>query len=90
MLLNGVLFNNQMHVFNIPGRHNSYGYPSAVSNYLKGGHRPLSSAVPTIIAKNGKIVMIIGATGSKRIVTSIAQVYMNEKLNASLLLVSIS
>ena len=79
-----------MRVFNIPGRHNSYGYHPARSNYLKGGDRPLSEAVPTIITKNGKIVMIIGASGGKRIVTSIAQVYMNDKLNASLLLVSIS
>ena len=79
MLLNGVLFNNHIRVFNIPGRHNSYGYPPNKSNYLKGGDRPLSSASPTIITKNGKIVMIIGASGGKRISTSIAQVYMNEK-----------
>ena len=77
-----------MHVFNTSGRYNSYGYSG--SNHFKGGHRPLSSAVPTIITKNGKIIMIIGASGAERIATSIAQVYINEKLNALLILVSIS
>ena len=65
-----------MHVFSIPGRHNLYGYHSARSNYLKGGQRPLSAASPTIITKNGKIVMIIGASGSGKIVTATAQVYI--------------
>ena len=78
-----------MHVFSIPGRHNSLGYPSAKSNYLQGGDRPLSSAAPTIITKNGKIVMIVGAAGGGKIVTATAQVYISEQLSVSLLLVSI-
>ena len=47
---------------------------SSECNYLQGGHRPLSSAVPTIITKNGKIVMIVGAAGGMRIPTATVQV----------------
>ena len=76
MLLSGVLFNNNLHVYSIPGKHNSYAYPPSESSYLQGGHRALSSAVPTIITKNGKIVMIVGAAGGKRIPTATVQVYI--------------
>ena len=62
--------------FSIPGRNNSSEYPPSESNYLEGGKRPLSSAVPTIITKNGKIVMIIGAAGGLKIPTATAQVCM--------------
>ena len=60
--------------FSIPGRDNSYGFPPSERNYLQGGHRPLSSAVPTIITKTGKIVMIVGAAGGMRIPTATVQV----------------
>ena len=62
--------------FSIPGRNNSSGYPPSKYNYLRGGHRPLSSAVPTIITKNEKIVMIVGAAGGIKIPTATVQVYI--------------
>ena len=62
--------------FSIPGRNNTSGYPPSESNYLRGSYRPLSSAVPTIITKNGKIVMIVGAAGGLKIPTATVQVYI--------------
>jgi len=38
------------------------------------GKRPLSSMSPTIVEKNGKTVMAIGAPGGPRIISSVLQV----------------
>ena len=43
-------------------------------NAVVGGKRPISSMMPTLLFKNGKIKMAIGASGSTRIPTSLMQV----------------
>lgn len=70
----GIIFNNEMDDFGVPGRNNTYDYPPSPANYLRAGRRPLSSSVPTIVTKNGEIVMIAGASGGSRIPTSTSQV----------------
>jgi len=37
------------------------------------GKRPLSSSVPTVIEKNGRTEIVIGASGGSRIITSTLQ-----------------
>jgi gamma-glutamyltranspeptidase/glutathione hydrolase len=61
----GILMNNSMALFS-PWPDN----PNAVM----GGKRPISSMMPTLLFKNGKIKMAIGASGSTRIPTSLMQV----------------
>lgn len=61
----GVLLNNQMDDFD-------HGYDSV--NAIAGGKIPLSSMSPTIIMKDGKPVMSLGAPGAQRIITGVVQV----------------
>ncbi len=70
----GVLFNNEMDDFSVPGRNNSFGYPSSPANYIAPKHRALSSMSPTIVLKNNKVVMVAGAAGGSMIPTATSQV----------------
>jgi gamma-glutamyltranspeptidase/glutathione hydrolase len=64
----GVLLNDEMHDFDItPGRPNSIAP-------LK---RPASSMSPTILLKDGVPLLILGASGSERIISSVFQVMIN-------------
>jgi gamma-glutamyltranspeptidase/glutathione hydrolase len=61
----GILLNNQMALFS-PWPDNP--------NQVIGGKRPVSSMMPTLLSRDGKIEMAIGASGSTRIPTSLMQV----------------
>ena len=70
----GVIMNNQMNDFSIPGSSNTYGYISSPANYIQPGKRPLSSMSPTIVeTHDGKLYLVIGAAGGSRIITSTIQ-----------------
>ena len=71
---NGIIFNNEIDDFSVPGRNNSFGYPPSVPNYIEPNKRPQSSTVPTIIERNGSVVLVVGAAGGSRIPTATAQV----------------
>ena len=73
----GIVLNNPMDDFSIPGHPNAFGYAPSPYNYVKPGKKPLSSAVPTIIEKNGKVELVIGASGGSRIITSTLQSVVN-------------
>lgn len=66
----GIIFNNQIDDFFIPGVDNTFGLAEMPMNILEGGKRPFSSAAPTILMKDDEI-LIIGATGGTRIPTAI-------------------
>ncbi|MGN0943225.1 gamma-glutamyltransferase [Fusobacterium varium] len=61
----GILLNDEMDDFDT-------GYGKA--NSVEPGKKPLSSMSPTIVLKDGKPVMSLGAPGSTRIITGVAQV----------------
>lgn len=61
----GILLNDEMDDFDT-------GYGKA--NSVEAGKKPLSSMSPTIVLKDGKPVMSLGAPGSTRIITGVAQV----------------
>lgn len=61
----GILLNDEMDDFDT-------GYGKA--NSVEPGKKPLSSMSPTIVLKDGKPVLSLGAPGSTRIITGVAQV----------------
>ena len=75
--MNGIIFNNELDDFGVPGRNNSFNYPPSVPNYIEPNKRPLSSTVPTIMERDGSVVLAVGAAGGSRIPTATAQVREN-------------
>ena len=66
----GVILNDQMDDFSIqPGVPNAFGLVGGEANAPGPGKRPLSSMSPTIILKDGKPFMTVGAAGGPRIIT---------------------
>jgi gamma-glutamyltranspeptidase/glutathione hydrolase len=74
----GFFFNNQMDDFSVkPGVPNSYGLVGAKANSIAPGKRMLSSMTPTIVEKNGKLLMLLGSPGGSTIITSVLQTILN-------------
>lgn len=74
----GFLLNDEMDDFAVkPGCPNLFGLVQGESNAVAAGHRPLSSMTPTIVLRNGKPFMAVGAPGGSRIITSVMQVMLN-------------
>jgi gamma-glutamyltranspeptidase/glutathione hydrolase len=71
----GVIMNNEMNDFSIPGTTNAFGFIASPDNYIAGGKRPLSSISPTIVEfiENGTFYFATGAAGGSRIITSTLQ-----------------
>lgn len=67
----GIILNDEMDDFSIPGVRNSFGFAPAPANYIRPGKRPMSSITP-IIAEypNGTVFFITGAAGGSRIISS--------------------
>lgn len=67
----GVIMNNEMNDFSIPGVRNAFGFVPSPTNYIAPFKRPLSSITPIIITHpNGTLYLTIGAAGGSRIITS--------------------
>ena len=74
----GFLLNNEMDDFAAkPGEPNMFGLVQGESNAIQPGKRPLSSMTPTIVTKDGKLFMVIGAPGGSRIITGVMEVLLN-------------
>ncbi len=71
----GIILNNEMDDFlTVRGQANMYGLVQSEANIVEPGKRPLSSMSPTIVLKNGKPLLVLGASGGPRIITSVLQV----------------
>jgi gamma-glutamyltranspeptidase/glutathione hydrolase len=74
----GVVMNNQMDDFTIqPGTPNAFGLVGNEANSVAAGKRPLSSMSPTLVLKEGKPVMTLGAAGGPTIITQVVQALVN-------------
>jgi len=74
----GVIMNNQMDDFSAqPGVQNAFGLVGAEANSIAPGKRPLSSMSPTIVLKDGKPMMTLGAAGGPTIITQVVQTLIN-------------
>ncbi|KAK5173501.1 uncharacterized protein LTR77_002182 [Saxophila tyrrhenica] len=70
----GVIMNNEMNDFSIPGTSNAFGYVPSPANYIRPGKRPLSSITPTIAEHaDGSLYYVVGAAGGSRIITATLQ-----------------
>jgi gamma-glutamyltranspeptidase/glutathione hydrolase len=74
----GFLLNNEMGDFNAgPGLTNEQGLIGTVPNLAQPGKRMLSSMSPTIVAKDGKLVMVSGSPGGRTIINTVALTLLN-------------
>ncbi len=74
----GFLLNNEMDDFVAkPGAPNMFGMVGGDANAIEPGKRPVSSMTPTIVTKNGKLCMVVGAPGGSRITTGVLQVILD-------------
>jgi gamma-glutamyltranspeptidase / glutathione hydrolase len=81
----GFLLNNEMGDFNArPGYTDSRGTVGTVPNQIAPEKRMLSSMTPTILALDGRPVMVVGTVGGRTIINLVLQVILNvidHKLN---------
>jgi gamma-glutamyltranspeptidase / glutathione hydrolase len=74
----GVLLNNELDDFTAaPGASNAFGLVGYEANLPGRGKRPLSSMSPTIVLKDGKVVLVTGSPGGSRIISTVLQVIVN-------------
>jgi gamma-glutamyltranspeptidase/glutathione hydrolase len=74
----GFLLNNEMDDFAAkPGFPNMFGLVQGEANAIQPIKRPLSSMVPTIILRDGRLFMLVGSPGGSRIPSAVLQVILN-------------
>jgi gamma-glutamyltranspeptidase/glutathione hydrolase len=74
----GFLLNNEMTDFNPrPGVTTRTGLIGTAANLIAPGKRMLSSMTPTIVVKDGKVVLITGSPGGRTIVNTVLEVVLN-------------
>jgi len=73
----GIILNNEMDDFSTPGMKNYFNLPPSPYNFIQPGKRPLSSCAPTIVETDGKVDIVIGASGGSMITSSIVNVLLS-------------
>jgi gamma-glutamyltranspeptidase / glutathione hydrolase len=74
----GFLLNNEMDDFAPkPGEANFYGLIQGEANAVAPHKTPLSSMVPTIVTKDGKLFLVVGTPGGPTIINSVFQTIIN-------------
>ena len=71
----GIIYNNEMADFDIPDYEVVGHISPSPFNWPRPGKRPFSSMCPTILTDNdGKVQLVIGASGGKIITTAVSLV----------------
>ena len=74
----GFFLNDEMDDFTIkPGVPNLFGLVQGEANSIAPGKRPLSSMAPTLVTKDGRIVLALGSPGGSRIITIVLETALN-------------
>lgn len=74
----GFFLNNEMDDFSAkPGVPNFFGLVGNEANAIEPGKRMLSSMTPAIVAKDGKVKIVVGTPGGSTIITSVFQTIVN-------------
>src|ERR1035437_2894846 len=69
----GFLLNNEMDDFTAkPGAPNMYHLIQSSANAIAPGKRPLSNMTPTIVLKDGKVLLVLGSPGGSTLITTVA------------------
>lgn len=73
----GFLLNDEMDDFTSkPGVPNGYGLIQGEANAIAPGKRPLSAMAPTIVLKDGKLLLVLGSPGGPRIISTVANILL--------------
>ncbi len=74
----GFILNNEMNDFNwSPGVTDKTGKIGTPPNLIVPGKRMLSSMTPTIVTKNGKVLLVTGSPGGRTIINTVLCVVVN-------------
>jgi gamma-glutamyltranspeptidase/glutathione hydrolase len=74
----GFLLNNEMGDFNAgPGLTDERGLIGTRANLARPGQRMLSSMTPSIVARDGELVAVVGSPGGRTIINTVLQVTLN-------------
>lgn len=74
----GFLLNDEMDDFAAKqGVPNVYGLIQGPANAIGPGKRPLSSMMPTIVLKDGKLFLVLGSPGGPTIITTVANILIS-------------
>ena len=74
----GILLNDEMDDFSAkPGSPNMYGLVEGPNNAIAPGKRPLSSMTPTIVTRDGQLLLVVGTPGGSRIPSAVLEVISN-------------
>lgn len=74
----GIVMNNEMDDFTTkPGTPNMFGLVEGPNNAIEPGKAALSSMSPTIVTRDGKVVLVIGSPGGSRIITITLEAMIN-------------
>lgn len=70
----GFFLNNELNDFTLKaGVPNMFQLVQGKTNLIAANKRPLSSMSPSIVLKDGKVFMVVGAAGGSTIITSVVQ-----------------
>jgi gamma-glutamyltranspeptidase/glutathione hydrolase len=73
----GFILNNEMGDFNKkPGETNPDGDIGTAANLIDPGKRMLSSMTPTIVTRNGKVVLVTGSPGGRTIINTVLTIVL--------------
>ena len=74
----GILMNNEMDDFTAkPGEPNMFGLLQGEANAVAPGKRPLSSMTPTLVFKDGRLLLVTGSPGGPTIINTVLQILTN-------------
>jgi gamma-glutamyltranspeptidase/glutathione hydrolase len=74
----GFFLNNEMDDFAMkPGTPNLYGLVQGEANTIAPGKRPLSSMAPTLVEKDGRVILVLGSPGGSRIITTVLETILD-------------